>query len=303
MRLLGIVSLTVLQVLLGGSLARAKPVTTTITFTTRAYYRMDEAALLNMLKSPDAGDRRGAAYEIGSRGLTQHLGAIQSLFNDPDLWVRAKAAAAAFSLGDKGAGSLLRQMLEDADPWVVSTVAQPLVSDGDAKALEIARKLSKHTHVTVRRHAFAALWSSPDQEASYNALASALGDDSFAVRLDAVRALGKRHTKRALDILAARLPLAPSELLERWTVALAIKNNDTWASVPVLIELVADPDPMIGVQAFMKLRDVHRTDGPGYEAIKTPDGIREAADKWRRWWNQEGSIHPPDDRLPRPDSK
>ena len=63
---------------------------------------MDEPGLLNMLESPDRSDRRGAAYEIGRRALTQHLGAIQSLFNETDPFVRAEAAVIAFSLGDKG---------------------------------------------------------------------------------------------------------------------------------------------------------------------------------------------------------
>lgn len=75
-------------------------------------------------------------------------------------------------------------------------VARPLASDRDAKALEIARKLSKHTYVMVREYAFAALWSSPDQEASYNALASALADDSYAVRIAVVRALDNRPPAR-----------------------------------------------------------------------------------------------------------
>ncbi len=260
---------------------------------------MDQAALVELLKSPEGGKRLLAAHEIGARNLVGCLGSIQALFTDPAPRVRAYAGVAAFKLGDKNAAVILRTLLTNSDLVAASLAAEPLVSTGDAKALDVAQMLSKNENFLARNYAYTALWSSPNQDIAYGALAAALADSSDGIRWDAITALGKRHSIRAVEMLVAHLNAASTPSEERWKVARSIAKNDTWASVPVLIDLVTDSNPKIAFLAARYLLNVHHIKN-ALSASRSSDSAKIISDEWRLWWNQEKNKHTPDSRLPAP---
>lgn len=75
----------------------------------------------------------------------------------------------------------------------------------------------------------------------------------------------------------------------RRSAAEELGRRDLWTAIPRLIERLDDPDADVRAASAVSLRRL-TNNFLGYQAQASLGKRREAADRWRTWWSQEGSA-------------
>ena len=191
--------------------------------------RLDTAVVGPLARGPNPEIRRRAALTMGRIGDRRATAALLATLSDSARDVRREAA---FALGELG----------DTSFSVVAALANRIRSDEAAVAAEAA----------------AALGKLPVQ-ASFDTVAAVLegaaGGGQFPAAVLGEALLAVWHlprANRALDRIAPLLASSESEV--RWRAAYAVMRIGTPQSVPLLLPLLSDADPLVRSLAARGLR-------------------------------------------------
>ena len=190
--------------------------------------RLDTAVVGQFARGPNPEIRRRAVLSMGRIGDRRATAALLASLSDSARDVRREAA---FALGELG----------DTSIAVVAALANRIRSDEAAVAAEAA----------------AALGKLPAQ-ASFDTVAAVLegaGGGDFPAEVVAEALLAVWHLPRASRALDRVAPLlASSEPEVRWRAAYAVMRIGTPPSVPLLLPLLSDTDPLVRSLAARGLR-------------------------------------------------
>lgn len=157
--------------------------------------------LLDLLKSPDVGERRDVARTLGVMGFDVATPALVEALGDDDAKVRLLAAESLGKIGDKRAVEPLLAKLPYEEDGVKRYILGALGKIGDPRALEaLVAALAGETVPEVRASAAYGLGELGDAGAT-DALLGALSDEDEWVRLEACGALGKLKATAAAPAL------------------------------------------------------------------------------------------------------
>jgi len=227
-----------------------------------------EPSLMAGMQHPDPDIRVFACTALGAMGLDSAITPCQVLLTDGEARVRAASLRTLAILGAKGALPAMLACMSDPDESVrqaamrtlgtmdAREVTSALLSRPDLATqhapavLEVMRQapceaqrpyVLAHLHdarEVVRRAAVAVLAANDTAEV-IDQLETLLSDPSLAVRIEVVRALGKRRSKRALSLL---LDLCERDADTRRECLRSIGNIGDAAAVRRLIALYATVD-------------------------------------------------------------
>jgi hypothetical protein len=117
------------------------------------------------------------------------------------------------------------------------------------------------------------------------ALASAIPQLNGDVKRKAREALADRLTRMKADTLANYLQDEDAEIRRAAALAAAMKEIRTLT--PRLIEMLADPEPVVGRAAHAALKALSGKDfGPAANAERAD--VDKAVAAWKEWWSKEG---------------
>ncbi len=175
------------------------------------------------LHAPEAELRAAAADGLGLWRQAAVVPILAEALSDSEASVRVAAADALGRIGDQEPVGALGQALRDPSLWVQRAAADALGQIGDPRAVELLiaalEGASPPAHSLVRSAAVAAL-GHIESGAARRALLVHLRDPDVEVRFQAVRALGRVGTLRALPAL---------ETLGRDRTLVAGEHLSTWA--------------------------------------------------------------------------
>lgn len=247
-------------------------------------------ALVEALKSPQAGIRRNAAFalgELGPEGVPAIAALTEALAHDTDIDVRRDAA---FALGEIGPDALpaLMPLLSAPDARIRRSVASSLVRIGEPAVPDLAALLHSPDPIVRRnaagilgrmgptaRSAVAALEACrEDNDPAFcwtvkQALRSIkqvtvrdrienLHDQDVLIRVAAARALGEEHAGEEAPIPALIRCLNDPKAAVRKAAALSLAKIGAPA-LPALIAALGHTDPQIRKNAAFSLGEMGDT--------------------------------------------
>jgi HEAT repeat protein len=197
--------------------------------------------------------RAHAAIALGSIGDKRAFEPLLSVLENMDESIRGPVASALGELGDKRAVTPLIAALEDDDLSVRSEAARALGNIGDVRAIEplVGVLSDKRGEVRVRGvHALASIG-----KPALGKLIEALGNEYKDVRLETVRLLGYLREKAAIPHLIEALKNKNGDLYWRVSVIYALGEIGEPAVEP-LIEALEDEDDDVRYFAADALKQV-----------------------------------------------
>lgn len=159
-----------------------------------------------LLEDPDPEVRSRAAMAIDYIGDSSAVPALIAALSDADASVRGRAAGALRDFGDPSAASALLQRLSDPDEGMRANAAIALGTCGDQSALPALIRLLSDPQEIVRLEAEMAIGEIGDPEGlSVQALARRVSDESWEVRIVAIKVLAHLEDSRAVPALVGAL--------------------------------------------------------------------------------------------------
>jgi len=231
-------------------------------------------ALLEGLKSKDAGIRRNAAFALGELGADAEPALndlARVLQSDPDLEVRRNAA---FALGEIGVPSvhLLLNMLNDKDPRMRRNVTASLVRIGQP-AVHYLIKLLRDGDPIMRRNAAVILGNiGPKAKDAIPALEKALSDPDKGFCWTVKQALRKIKQISSQDLLDS---LHDKDVMVRINTIkeLGEIGDKAQGAIPALIACLKDDKTEVRKNAAFALAKIGAPALPSLmEALKSRDG-------------------------------
>lgn len=268
-------------------------------------------ALVEALKSPQAGIRRNAAFALGELGpeAVPAIAALrQALARDADIDVRRDAAFALGEIGPKALPALMPQ-LNAPDARIRRSVASALVRIGEPAIPDLTALLRSPDPIVRRnaagilgrmgptaRSAVAALEACrEDSDPAFcwtvkQALRSikqvtiqdrieSLHDPDVLTRVAAARALGDEHAGAEAAIPALILSLSDPKAAVRKAAALSLARIGTPA-LPPLIAALGNADPQIRKNAAFSLGEMGDAATPAIPELTMLRRDERAAVRW-----------------------
>lgn len=192
---------------------------------------------------------------IKNLGEAQHIEAAphiaEVLVEDFDAGVRYQAALVLAKFADPGTTDQLLDALRDEDLWVRVSVTDALIRIGQPSVEGLVLALRDENHA-VRRAAAKALGKIGDA-AAVRGLRGAIIDADTDVRRFAAEALGRIGDVETIDILGDALR-DDQEKVRHAAAAALVKFGEQ--SVPVLLNVLDDPNPSVTITAVFALKEI-----------------------------------------------
>jgi len=143
------------------------------------------------------GVKAACADALGRTGLAEASGPLGEMLEDPDYWVRKRAAEALGHVPGEGARQALARAAGDRDPRVRAAATLALGAQGDWAAVEAALQDRDDRVTAAAVEAFAG----SEAPVAAEVLARAAESPSWRVRFRAAAALARRGDPRGLRVL------------------------------------------------------------------------------------------------------
>jgi HEAT repeat protein len=230
-------------------------------------------ALTALLADPDADVRRAASDAIGllRKPPEGASAALVAQLADNDAAVRTAAASALGRIGEPAVAPLIAALSTSENPLHLQAMVDAFARIGETAVSALIDALRDPARpLLARQYAAKALARVDDRSGrTVQALEKRLHDDSPAVRIAAIEALGNLGTRAAAatDDLVAIIDDRDEDVLVR-EYAISAAPRTAPASEPLkqrLVESVADTDPRISQAAVAALvaMSARRADGAG----------------------------------------
>jgi len=255
------------------------------------------------VKDRDPAVRRGALFILQQMEVTSSAPTIQAALSDPDVSVQVQAIRAVAHFRGQGSLKLLLEKVDTGYPPVVRDAAiEALARFGD-EALPSLRSLYVQGGPEMRVAAVRALGGTGTPE-GIGTVRSALSDKSALVRYYACRAIADAGDTSSAGAVAAllgdpdpavreaageacaRIPEAAEKALfgllrrgtplEKIEAATAVRKAAYRPAVPLLAEVIRDPQPEVRLSAAAALMVLSGPDG--VEALV--NGLRDPQIRW-----------------------
>lgn len=253
-----------------------------------ALYKMNQdavPALIQALKNPDPGIRKGAAQVLGDLKVKKAILPISGLLKDGKYWVARSAVYALTNIGDpqvipyllqalklpnpkvkeaalngldemlakSAAPEITRVMLNDADQyvrWKAMKVLSVLEKGAEIKALTGALRNPK-SGIRARRNG-AEFLGTLRIEAAVPLLVKAFDDKDAGVRWRAIEAIGKIKDLSARSAVEAKLS-DPDLTVRMFAISTLAMLGDR-SSIPALAKMLTSKTPKIRKNTIRSLR-------------------------------------------------
>lgn len=240
-------------------------------------------SLIERLADPHDGVRHGAVHALARVGTVEAVAPIADCLLDESPEVRS-AAQVALGVVDPSAASEALLTFPRREPAVVAAMLRVMRSSPHPDQLPFVLDCLRSDDADVRKLAVDALAEQPEIDVT-ELLEPVLHDEALEVRAAAIRALGRRRTARARELLVGRLvddaPSVPlivemlvamegagigARLLQqcqaatgtaRLSLLQALSELREPAAAPLATELLADADPEVrraAVRAIARFR-------------------------------------------------